>query len=164
MITLFSAGGESTASLIGSAAWILATHPDVQRQVREQPALLGAFLRRGAALRAAFPRPLPPCSPRHRTVRRRNCRPVRACSCCGVRPIATHRTSTTPVSSGSIGHRPRVTSPSARASTSASERRSPGWKPTSCSVNSSNARHSSRPPRPGGGCPAFWCAGSTIWN
>ncbi|MBJ7340553.1 cytochrome P450 [Mycolicibacterium sp.] len=44
MITLFSAGGESTASLIGSAAWILATNPIVQSQVREQPALLGAFL------------------------------------------------------------------------------------------------------------------------
>ena len=27
MITLFSAGGESTASLIGSAAWVLATGP-----------------------------------------------------------------------------------------------------------------------------------------
>ncbi|MEU0494693.1 cytochrome P450 [Mycobacterium sp. NPDC006124] len=44
MITLFSAGGESTASLIGSAAWILATHPAIQGQVREQPELLGAFL------------------------------------------------------------------------------------------------------------------------
>ncbi len=44
MITLFSAGGESTASLIGSAAWILATHPDVQRRLRDRPDLLGAFL------------------------------------------------------------------------------------------------------------------------
>lgn len=44
MITLFSAGGESTASLIGSAAWILATHPDIQQQVRDQPELLGPFL------------------------------------------------------------------------------------------------------------------------
>ena len=44
MITLFSAGGESTASLIGSAAWILATQPDVQQQVRSQPGLIGAFL------------------------------------------------------------------------------------------------------------------------
>ncbi|TFV57049.1 cytochrome P450 [Mycobacterium sp. PS03-16] len=44
MITLFSAGGESTASLIGSAAWILATIPDVQQQVRERPDLMGAFL------------------------------------------------------------------------------------------------------------------------
>lgn len=44
MITLFSAGGESTASLIGSAAWILATQPAIQQQVRKQPELLGAFL------------------------------------------------------------------------------------------------------------------------
>ena len=44
MITLFSAGGESTASLIGSAAWILAVRSDIQQQVRDQPELLGAFL------------------------------------------------------------------------------------------------------------------------
>jgi cytochrome P450 family 144 len=44
MIILFSAGGESTASLIGSAAWILATFSDIQQQVRDQPQLLGAFL------------------------------------------------------------------------------------------------------------------------
>jgi cytochrome P450 family 144 len=44
MITLFSAGGESTAALIGSAAWLLTAYPDVQRQVRDQPELLGAFL------------------------------------------------------------------------------------------------------------------------
>lgn len=44
MITLFSAGGESTASLIGSAAWTLATRPEIQRRVRESPELLGPFL------------------------------------------------------------------------------------------------------------------------
>jgi cytochrome P450 family 144 len=44
MMTLFSAGGESTASLIGSAAHVLANRPDVQQQVRENPELLGAFL------------------------------------------------------------------------------------------------------------------------
>jgi cytochrome P450 len=44
LITLFSAGGESTASLIGSAAWILASRPDIQQQVRDNPELLGAFL------------------------------------------------------------------------------------------------------------------------
>lgn len=44
MITLFSAGGESTASLIGSAARILAHRPDTQQQVREDPELLGPFL------------------------------------------------------------------------------------------------------------------------
>lgn len=44
MATLFSAGGESTASLIGSAAYVLAGTPDLQEQVRESPDLLGAFL------------------------------------------------------------------------------------------------------------------------
>jgi cytochrome P450 len=44
MLTLFSAGGESTASLIGSAAHLLATRPDVQRQLRADPDLLGVFL------------------------------------------------------------------------------------------------------------------------
>ena len=44
MITLFSAGGESTASLIGSAAHVLADHLDVQERVRENPELLGTFL------------------------------------------------------------------------------------------------------------------------
>jgi cytochrome P450 len=44
MLTLFSAAGESTASLLGSAAWILATRPDIQQRVREEPELLGAFI------------------------------------------------------------------------------------------------------------------------
>jgi cytochrome P450 len=44
MITLFSAGGESTASLLGSAVWILANRPDIQQRVRENPDLLGAFI------------------------------------------------------------------------------------------------------------------------
>jgi cytochrome P450 len=44
MITLFSAGGESTASLLGSAAWILATRHDIQQRMRENPELLGAFI------------------------------------------------------------------------------------------------------------------------
>lgn len=44
MITLFSAGGESTASLIGSAAWVLARYPDIQQQVRDQPDSLSAFV------------------------------------------------------------------------------------------------------------------------
>lgn len=44
MATLFSAGGESTASLIGSAAYVLATRPDIQEQVRDNPDLMAAFL------------------------------------------------------------------------------------------------------------------------
>ncbi|CQD14068.1 cytochrome p450 [Mycobacterium lentiflavum] len=44
MVILFAAGGESTASLLGSAAWILANRPDIQQQVRETPTLLTAFI------------------------------------------------------------------------------------------------------------------------
>jgi cytochrome P450 len=44
MLTLFSAAGESTASLLGSAAWILTDRPEVQRQLRENPDLLSAFI------------------------------------------------------------------------------------------------------------------------
>ncbi|TAM62958.1 cytochrome P450 [Mycobacterium sp.] len=44
MLTLFSAAGESTASLLGSAAWILADRPTIQRQLRENPELLSAFI------------------------------------------------------------------------------------------------------------------------
>jgi cytochrome P450 family 144 len=44
MLTLFGAAGESTASLLGSAAWILVSHSDIQEQVRADPELLGAFI------------------------------------------------------------------------------------------------------------------------
>ncbi|CDO88729.1 cytochrome [Mycobacterium triplex] len=44
MVILFAAGGESTASLLGSAAWILANRLDIQQQVRENPSLLPAFI------------------------------------------------------------------------------------------------------------------------
>ncbi|OBI10452.1 cytochrome P450, partial [Mycobacterium scrofulaceum] len=44
MLTLFSAAGESTASLLGSAAWILADRPEVQQRIRESPELLGSFI------------------------------------------------------------------------------------------------------------------------
>jgi len=44
MVILFAAGGESTASLLGNAMEILATRPDIQQQVRENPNLLGPFI------------------------------------------------------------------------------------------------------------------------
>ncbi|OBK31538.1 cytochrome [Mycobacterium asiaticum] len=54
MITLFAAGGESTASLLGSAAYILALRPDIQRQVRDHPDLLGAFIEETLRYEAPF--------------------------------------------------------------------------------------------------------------
>jgi cytochrome P450 len=44
MVILFAAGGESTASLLGSAAWMLAQRRDIQQQLRENPELLTAFI------------------------------------------------------------------------------------------------------------------------
>lgn len=54
MLTLFSAAGESTASLLGSAAWILVTQKDVQERLRAQPDLLGAFIEETLRFEAPF--------------------------------------------------------------------------------------------------------------
>ncbi|MGO9034865.1 cytochrome P450 [Mycobacterium sp.] len=54
MLTLFGAAGESTASLLGSAAWILTDRPEIQRQVRENPRLLGAFIEEALRFEAPF--------------------------------------------------------------------------------------------------------------
>lgn len=44
MVMLFSAGGESTASLIGSATNIIATRPEIQEQLRAYPDMVPVFL------------------------------------------------------------------------------------------------------------------------
>jgi cytochrome P450 family 144 len=44
MIILFSAGGESTGSLLGNSAWILSSRPDLQQAVRDEPELLEPFI------------------------------------------------------------------------------------------------------------------------
>jgi cytochrome P450 family 144 len=44
MIILFSAGGESTGSLLGNSMGILATRPNLQQWVREDTHLLGPFI------------------------------------------------------------------------------------------------------------------------
>ncbi|OBI49694.1 cytochrome P450 [Mycobacterium sp. E787] len=54
MMTLFSAAGESTASLLGSAAWILADRPAIQRRLRENPKLLTAFIEETLRLESPF--------------------------------------------------------------------------------------------------------------
>jgi len=54
MLTLFSAAGESTASLLGSAAWILIDRPEIQKQVRDNPELLGAFIEEALRYEAPF--------------------------------------------------------------------------------------------------------------
>jgi cytochrome P450 len=54
LISLFSAGGESTASLLGTAVEILAGDADLQRQLRDRPDLLGAFVEETLRLEPPF--------------------------------------------------------------------------------------------------------------
>jgi cytochrome P450 family 144 len=54
MLTLFSAAGESTASLLGSAAGILADRTEIQQQLRENPQLLGAFIEETLRVESPF--------------------------------------------------------------------------------------------------------------
>ncbi|BBX29726.1 cytochrome P450 [Mycolicibacterium alvei] len=44
LIQLVGAGGESTASLIGSAAWILSRRPDLAERLRRDPAMVTPFM------------------------------------------------------------------------------------------------------------------------
>jgi cytochrome P450 len=44
LVSLFSAGGESTASLLGTAVWLLAADPELQGRLRDQPELMSAFI------------------------------------------------------------------------------------------------------------------------
>lgn len=54
LVSLFSAGGESTASLLGTAMSILAADGDLQRRLREQPELLGVFVEETLRLEPPF--------------------------------------------------------------------------------------------------------------
>ena len=54
MLTLFGAAGESTASLLGSAAGILTGHPEIQQQLRENPELLGVFIEEALRFESPF--------------------------------------------------------------------------------------------------------------
>lgn len=52
--TLLSAGGESTTSLLGNAVRILAERPDLQRQLRDDPTLVPAFVEEAVRLESPF--------------------------------------------------------------------------------------------------------------
>jgi cytochrome P450 family 144 len=54
MLTLFGAAGESTASLLGSAARILTDRPEIQQQLRENPELLGVFIEEALRFESPF--------------------------------------------------------------------------------------------------------------
>jgi cytochrome P450 len=52
--TLLSAGGESTTSLIGNAVRILAENPELQQQLRDQPAQITKFLEEVLRMESPF--------------------------------------------------------------------------------------------------------------
>ncbi|MFM8601618.1 MAG: cytochrome P450 [Actinomycetota bacterium] len=54
LVSLFSAGGESTASLLGTAVTLLATDTALQQRLREEPHLLGAFIEETLRLEPPF--------------------------------------------------------------------------------------------------------------
>jgi cytochrome P450 family 144 len=54
LITLLSAGGESTSSLLGNAVRILAEAPDLRRRLQGDPALIPAFIEEAGRLESPF--------------------------------------------------------------------------------------------------------------
>lgn len=54
LVQLVGAGGESTASLIGSAAWILSRWPELAERLRQDPALVAPFLEEVLRLESPF--------------------------------------------------------------------------------------------------------------
>ena len=157
MITLFAAGGESTASLLGSAAWILANRPDIAHQVRDNPALLGPFIEETLRFE-------PPFRGHYRHV-------LRDTTLGGVDLAAGSRL-VAAVGGGQPGSEhfeapgefrlDRAENRSHRVSvgecTFASAPHWPDWKLRSCCGSCWIVARSSGRPRSDHGCPAFWCA------
>jgi cytochrome P450 len=54
LVQLVGAGGESTAGLIGNAARLLATHPEIQDAVRADPTLMASLLEETLRLESPF--------------------------------------------------------------------------------------------------------------
>jgi cytochrome P450 len=54
LITLLSAGGESTSSLLGNAIRILAEQPDLRRRLQQDPAMIAAFIEEAGRLESPF--------------------------------------------------------------------------------------------------------------
>ena len=157
MLTLFSAAGESTASLLGSAAWILVSHNNIQEQVRAHPELLGAFIEETLRYESPF-------RGHYRHV-------MRDTRLAGVDVPADSRLLLmwgaanrdpqqfdTPTSSGSTAAALKGTSPSARAHTSASGPHWHAWRPRSSCGCCLSRPSGSTPPTSANGCPASWSA------
>ena len=131
MVTLFSAGGESTASLIGSAAYVLTSRPDIQEQLRGNPALLGPFLEEVLRYEPPFRGHYRHVVKRHHPGRRRSRGGFAAAAVVGrgqPGPVTFRRTQRVPAGPPEAA---RGTSASAKARISASAPRLRDWKPGS---------------------------------
>ena len=147
LVILFGAAGESTASLLGSAVRLLAIDQSLQERLRREPALIPNFVEEAVRLEAPF-------KFHYRVVRSETTlcgtqlRAGTSCCCAGPRRTATRRCGRIPTCSAWIVRRPIVTSVSATASTSVSERRSRGSRCVSRSRNFWRARSASCLTRP----------------
>jgi hypothetical protein len=161
MVILFAAGGESTASLLGSATWMLAQRPDIQQQVRENPELLTAFIEETLRYEPPFRGHYRHCATAPPWVAS-TCPPTRICCFYGGRPTAIRLILRHPMSSASIAPKPRGTSPLEREHTSASVRRWHVWRLRSFCACCSIAPRRSKRSTWVGGFRASWCAASSV--
>ena len=109
MLTLFGAAGESTASLLGSAAWILADRPEIQQQVRENPELLGVFIEEALRFESPFRGHYRHVLRDTTLSRDRGARRFPSAAACGERPTAIRTTSRRQMISGSTELAPKIT-------------------------------------------------------
>jgi cytochrome P450 len=140
--TLLSAGGESTTSLLGNGVHLLARRPDLQDQLRDDPALIGPFVEEMVRLESPFRHHLRHAVadttlagvdiPRGSTV-------LLLWAAANRDPSHFDHPDEVDLSRPT----PRPTSASAAASTSASAHPSPASRPRSCSAPCSTARRPS---------------------
>ena len=127
LIQLVSAGGESTAGLLGSSALMLAGRDDIANRLRDDIELLPAFIEEVVRLESPF-------RGHYRHVLADNTLggvelpQARICCCCGDQPIVIRPPSTRPTSCAWIDRAARRTSGLAEVTTSVWAPHSPGWR------------------------------------
>lgn len=82
-VQLVAAGGESTASLLGTAARRLATRPELAAMLRTEPDLIPVLVEEVLRLESPFRGPLPACGGRHHSRRGRAARGITPVSAVG---------------------------------------------------------------------------------
>ena len=131
---LIVAGNDTTTTLIGNGAVLLAQHPEQRERLAALPSLIPAAVEEMLRYESP-PRRCPAARGGTCCSTASESRRVRACSWCGPPPTATSASSKRPTASTSAA-RSAATWPSVTASTPAWARRShdsrPGWRSRSC--------------------------------